>query len=274
MYDHYVVEAVNPNGVAGEDDRMETGDVITQLFDKPLRGYPGLLKKILSSNRMKPVTVKIAKVRCEDGKYYRPIVQILSEHNFSDVLSPKNNVHAEVYRKSVKKDEIATNQTKESAEDALDLIPLSNLEISSTNNGLNKTLRFRFVGQYPVGCRGSIERISMGIGGAIMQEQTNFIFRPVKFHFGELSLVVTELDPNTGKPLNEDEKLFNHIYPRIASCGRRSDLPRFFAYIVGDTTCFLAKSFVCLVFEAYQSKEAGVVLDTIGNGFERTHFAL
>ncbi|KAK7870333.1 hypothetical protein R5R35_003720 [Gryllus longicercus] len=50
--------------------------------------------------------------------------------------------------------------------------------------------------------------------------------------------------------------------------------PNHFAYIAGDENCSTAKLFTCYAFYSLNEEHVQTVLRSIGQGFQRTHFAV
>ncbi|XP_037094437.1 uncharacterized protein LOC119114341 [Pollicipes pollicipes] len=114
-----------------------------------------------------------------------------------------------------------------------------------------------------VGNRGDVTVIEIGVENVLRNQPEP---HKVQLVLGETG--ITLVDRATGEVVRK------HCYTEIASCGRRNDRLRHFAYVAGETSCNLARFFYCHVFEAVDEEQARTVLHGIAEGFRRTHFAV
>ncbi|XP_012940389.2 uncharacterized protein LOC106012326 [Aplysia californica] len=119
-------------------------------------------------------------------------------------------------------------------------------------------------GFYPLAEDGRVDRIHDSIENVITDS-------------GRRKEVVKIETTETGvevRRLSDNELLLNHSYTEVSACGRRTDMLLYFGYIAGETTCNMAKDFKCYVFESEEASEAKIILCSIAQGFERTHWFL
>ncbi|XP_014665008.1 PREDICTED: uncharacterized protein LOC106807235 [Priapulus caudatus] len=121
----------------------------------------------------------------------------------------------------------------------------------------------KYVGRVDVGEYGGVAVIENGIQ-EVLRNASDIEKQEVYFELGETDVTVTLK--------NSCKVLLKHSYTEISSCGRRVDSVDFFAYIAGETSCSLAKKFVCYVFEAACDEESKTILCAIAQGFGRTHW--
>jgi len=121
----------------------------------------------------------------------------------------------------------------------------------------------KFCGLIYAGTIGSVEQIESGVWDVLKKDEPK---REVYLDLGETDVVVF--------CASSQKIILQHGYPEIASCGRRIDYPLNFSYIAGETTCTLAKKFICYVFEANCEEQARTILKEVSKGFDRTHWAV
>ncbi|VEL07237.1 unnamed protein product [Protopolystoma xenopodis] len=243
---HMVVDDLDPEGVSAEDGRIEIGDVITSLFRRPLRRQPINIRSLLSLFDGKPVLADVIKARQPDGSLYQPIFNMLKENRCMDLLqrSSATSSHSSVKR--------------------------------GTENRVDnpKKAQLAYIGNINVGSNGGIGRLEWAILRMLDQCPDKAEYLPVSLTSGELGLTIREISPDSDEASQNNPPLLKHSFPQISAVGRRLESPLCLAYIAGDTTCTLSKRFTCHIFKAESSQYAQELVETIAQGFTRTHWAL
>ncbi|XP_022198271.2 uncharacterized protein LOC111055388 [Nilaparvata lugens] len=122
-----------------------------------------------------------------------------------------------------------------------------------------------FIGHISTGSLGDVKQIAAGIN-QILSGKGNQIDSLVTFECLDLGVKVTE---------KADTKvILKHSYMEISSCGCAVDIPYYFAYIASDGLCSQSDSFVCYVFHCNVQTEIDTILNSIGQGFKRTHYVV
>lgn len=250
-----MVAAVEPGSVAGEDRKIEAGDVFDEIFGKCLRkAKRGRVAKLMSENRGRPISVTVIKCKLKSGDIFPPLLNIVRQMS-NEVEIQRLLKEEEQFRKTSKKPPSTILEDDDS-----DLVPAQNpLD--------NPTYKVAYLGEVPVGETGGVNRIEEGVGTALVQFKEHRL--EVTLNLGEKDVTVVESGAKA-----EPKCILKHAYPEISSCGRRVDCRKFFAYIAGETTCTISTKFVCHVFEARSEVESKNILCGIAQGFERTHWAI
>ncbi|XP_070579872.1 uncharacterized protein [Ptychodera flava] len=240
-----MVADVKPGSVAGEDEKIEPGDVLDELFGDSLYDCSrGKISQLLYQHEGWPIYVSVIKCHLKNGKIFSPLyvrLGILRKEfkNFKEPQErdPKPRIppHAQLPR------------------DELDEVPISSPEGSAG-------YRVKYIDKIAVGQDGGVNQIEGAIMSVIKKHEKNP--QDVYFEMGEKDVLVTNI--------RSRETAFTHSYTEISSCGRRTDTLTYFAYIAGETTCTLSKEFVCYVFEAKTEEESKTILCSIAQGFGRT----
>ncbi|KAK0048473.1 hypothetical protein Bpfe_022088 [Biomphalaria pfeifferi] len=248
---HLVVTDIDPESVAGEDDKVSVGDVMDELYTESLKGAKrGKVRDLFQMYKGMPVYVSFVKARFPDGQMYRPISSLLRllAIDISQVNGPQTIPTSGPIRKP------AHALLPEEEEDEI--------PVHGPDGKAEYTVVYR--GLYHLKQDGRVDRIHDSIENVICNsEQKKEV---VKLQTSETGIEVRRLSTN--------EVLLNHSYTEISACGRRTDMLLYFGYIAGETTCNLAKDFTCFVFESNDASEAKIILCSIAQGFERTHWFL
>ncbi|XP_019761017.1 uncharacterized protein LOC109538286 isoform X2 [Dendroctonus ponderosae] len=237
-----VIVNVEPNGVAAENGNIKIGDVLDQLNDVQINNTSkGRLNLIMKSNKPKPVKVRIVKGYCKDsGQIYGPI-QILLKNLKIDLQS-------------------ITTQYEENGND-----------IDTTKNKIFYGYQVKYMAKVDVGTLGNVKQVQKALR-IIMdknQEDMQLVKRTDKLallEIGEIGLKIRGKD--------SADLILEHPYMKISSCGNIPILPKIFGYCAGEQTCDIAKQFFCYIFEAVSLEDADLILQSIGQGFHRTHYAV
>ncbi|KAF6777066.1 hypothetical protein AHF37_03194 [Paragonimus kellicotti] len=249
MDGHVVVMDLDPAGVAAEDNQIELGDILVTMYGKALRGSFSKIASLRNTHEGQPVPLGVQKARLADGDVYPPLKTLLMKFRADQLISFLN-----IDNKNLNC--IATSGSSRSFFEA------------------NPNCRLLFVGQCDIGSDGSVRMINRSILQVLMKRRPSEQLIPVHMELGEIGITVWEVQPKTGELVSQDQPLFRHSYPQIASCGRRTDGTNFLAYIVGQEACTICTSFRCLVFEAVNQNESRSLINEIAHGFDRTHWTL
>ncbi|XP_064643376.1 uncharacterized protein LOC135497487 [Lineus longissimus] len=255
--DRVVVERVDSGSVAEEDGKIQPGDILDELYGEPLRNVkkgkmPGLLKQ----NQGFPVYLSVVKCHMPDGSIFPPVVKLLRQVGKTvDTLQKVLEEQAEYESRAEDTDRIPPHA--QLPEDDMDEVPVSNPDDTACYS-------CHFVGTLRLGPYGGVEQIETAIATIRQNHLDSSAYQRVQVDLGETGVLVTDSKTK--------EEIYNHSYTEISACGRRVDAVEYFAYVAGETTCTLAKDFVCFVFKGRNDEDAKTILCSIAQGFERTHW--
>lgn len=122
-----------------------------------------------------------------------------------------------------------------------------------------------YLGGIDVGNRGD----ALQLDKAANIYETNTIIhnrKPVFIEVGELGVKCLDAQ--------NKEILFEHSFMKISSCGSISNRPKYFGYLAGNEHCNAASQFTCHIFAVNKSDLANTILQSIGQGFHRTIYAV
>ncbi|XP_064612692.1 uncharacterized protein LOC135476560 [Liolophura sinensis] len=252
-----VVLAVEEGSVAEEDGKVVSGDVLDDMYGYCLKwGKKGKLQALLRQNQGWPIYMGVVKCRDRYGCYYEPVVNLLREADL-DVRSLKEVVKMADEKEAQRDEEERVPPHALLPEDECDEIPVHGPDGRAVYQA-------KYIGQQALGADGRVHRIEDTVLNVSKSSGRDKL--PVTVELTETEVIVTS---------RKDKKvLFKHSYTEISACGRRTDHLLNFAYIAGETTCSLARHFVCYVFEGISDEEAKTILCTIAQGFERTQWFL
>lgn len=244
-----VIVNVDSNSVAAEDGNIDTGDVLDELNGMHLSlSSRGKLNKIRNKYLRKPVSLKVIKVRYTDkGDLYPPLIPLL---------------------KLVKID-------PDTLRDNFSMKMKNSIKNVTTSSGYPVT----YVGFVSTGSTGDVKEIDRAIKIMLRthhhkdkNDKNEFgprlekIKKTVNFEIGEIGVKVIATE--------KGDVILNHSYMVISSCGTVSSLKHYFAYIAGEQICNLAKNFTCYIFHSKCDEHIFTILQSIGQGFQRTHYAV
>ncbi|XP_076169733.1 uncharacterized protein LOC143147901 [Ptiloglossa arizonensis] len=231
---------LDKNSVAAEDDKIEIGDVLDEINGNVITSNTkGQLRKIMKKSMGQPVCLHIIRHRNkETQEVYTPIMHLIRN---SGIESMKK-----IFKKSEKHDDEKTETSK------------------AKNKSLNAGFSVKYCGSIYIGPEGDVKQIERAILQVLKLEEVKLI--PVKFECLEIGIRITEV--------REDTVICKQSYMEISSCGRTANIPHFFAFIAGDTNCNLATKFDAYVFYHQNENEVQTILQSLDQGFQRTHFAV
>ncbi|XP_033211996.1 uncharacterized protein LOC117169634 [Belonocnema kinseyi] len=231
------------NSVAGENEEIEVGDVLDEINGNVITSNTrGRLRKIMRNSSSRPLSLHIVKHRSKKSNdIFEPIVGLIKS---SGIDKMKNLLKA-----SPKSGEShgKTSQFNETE----NKVPSSGFFV-------------KYCGSISTGTEGDVKQIERAIWNLLRSAETKLI--PVKFECLEIGIKVT-LDSN-------GTIIFQQSYMEISSCGRTSNIPNYFAFIAGETNCSVATKFDAHVFFHQKENEVQTILQSLGQGFQRTHFAV
>lgn len=240
-----IIINVDSNSVAAEEGNVEAGDVLDELNGIHLcLSSRGKLNKIRNKTMRKPVSLKIIKARYSDASdLYPPLIPLLKAIKIDTDMLRKS------YSSRIK-NEISKN--------------------SNASAGYQVT----YVGFVLTGSTGDVKEIDRAIKMMIKCHSYKVDFGPklekvkktVSFEIGEIGVKVVAVE--------NGNVLLNHSYMEISSCGTVSTLKHYFAYIAGEQLCSVSKNFTCYVFYSKCDEHIFTILQSIGQGFQRTHYAV
>lgn len=239
-----VIVGIKSDSVAAEDDKIEIGDILDELNGNHITtSKRGRLSTIMRKGSGQPIALNIIKALLPGtSDLYPPMISLLRRAH----LDP---------------DELRTQYT--------DRDKHSNGEVNEQLKKIPAAVRpgfdVSYVGSVATGKHGDVRQID-GAMNNILFNNRNRSNRPSLFEIQEIGIKVTEK--------SNSKAILKHSYMEISSCGRTLSVPNHFAYIAGDASCNIAKAFTCYVFQCSNEEHIHTVLQSIGQGFQRTHFAV
>ncbi|KAL0278293.1 UNVERIFIED_CONTAM: hypothetical protein PYX00_000150 [Menopon gallinae] len=232
--DKALVVHVEEKSVAAEDDRIEVGDIVDELNGQIL--HSGLKGKLSSiMTKGKNKPVLVKLIKARDPESGFIYPPI-------EVLLHKANIeiHPNLHQNLIRnKDKFCAN--------------------NRIRNNVN------YVGSVELGDAGHVKMIEHAIL-EVLKNPDNIELISVRIECHELGLKVIK-EP-TG------ELLTCNSFMEISSCGQTRRHPNYFGYIAGDNLCNLASKFTCHVFQSDCDADVQNILQSIGEGFQRTHYAV
>ncbi|XP_076635844.1 uncharacterized protein LOC143348947 isoform X2 [Colletes latitarsis] len=234
---------LDKNSVAAEDDKVEIGNVLDEINGNAITSNTkGQLRKIMRKSMGQPVCLHVIRHRNkETNEMYAPIVQLIKSSGIESMTKILKKFNSEKHDDDEK------------------------TEVSKLRNkSLNAGFSVKYCGSVYIGPEGDVKQIEKAILQVLKSEETKLV--PVKFECLEIGIRVTET--------TEDTIICKQSYMEISSCGRTANVPNYFAFIAGDTNCNLASKFYAYVFYHQNESEVQTILQSLGQGFQRTHFAV
>ncbi|PNF43814.1 hypothetical protein B7P43_G07762 [Cryptotermes secundus] len=238
-----VIVGVESDGVAAEDDKIEIGDVLDELNGNHITTTKrGKLSSIMRKASGQPIVVNIIKAHLpETGDLFPPIRSLLKQAQ----LDP-DELHSRYSDRNKQRQREETELTKK-------------LPVASRPG-----FHVKYLGSFNTGKHGDVKQIDNAM--RIVMFKSHGSHCPALFEIQEIGIKVTE--NATGKVL------LKHSYMEISSCGMSASIPNHFSYIAGDAACNVAQTYTCFVFHCSNEEHIHTILRSIGQGFQRTHFAV
>ncbi|XP_054711091.1 uncharacterized protein LOC129220686 [Uloborus diversus] len=228
-----VVVKVQEGSVAAEENQIEPGDVLDELYGQSLyRCSKGLISSLSNKYRGMPVYLSVIKGTTVDNNIYFPLEPIVEKLNlryyFEKKLSKTNNL-------------------------VDDLIPHSG----------NSSLIFNLVllGKFAIENGARAELIERSINQAL---ELKLKPKDVIMEITERELTVSDKEAK--------KVMVNKHFSEISACGRKKACPEIFAFIFGNTTCTIADEFACFVLRAPSNSIVSTILSSVAHGFVKTHW--
>ncbi|KAK5640774.1 hypothetical protein RI129_009321 [Pyrocoelia pectoralis] len=244
--DKAVIIDIQSNSVIAENGRIEVGDLLDNLNGVHIcSATKGRLNTILKGCKGQPVTVTIVKAKgSHANEIYRPILSLLKKVHIDPVALRNKNF-------------FGLDSNGESKR--------------STSAGFKAT----FFGYVHTGNVGDVKQIDKAVRLLLSPYKKSpensdlkhkVVRKSIFFEVGEIGVKIVDSQSSN--------VILKHSYMEISSCGSVSHLPYYFAYIAGNESCSHANDFVCYVFHVKNFEFAYTILQSIGQGFHRTHFAV
>ncbi|XP_036149343.1 uncharacterized protein LOC105831171 [Monomorium pharaonis] len=239
-----LVVNVNEKSVAAEDNKVEIGDVLDEINENVINGdSKGKLRKIMRKASGQPIMLHIIKHYTKKScELYEPIVHLI-KHSGIESLKPLIQISRSDHVEEVTK----KNQ-------------ISKLRTKTLSNGFF----VKYCGSVHIGMEGDVKQIEKAIWRLLKSGKVNQV--PVRFECLEIGIVVTQEADN--------QTICKQSYMEISSCGRTVNIPDYFAFIAGETNCNMATKFDAYIFYHRNEIEVQQILQSLGQGFQRTHFAV
>jgi hypothetical protein len=239
-----VIVGIKSDSVAAEDDKIEVGDVLDELNGIHITtSQRGKLSSIMRKASGQPIVVNIIKAHLPvTGDLFPSVIGLLRQAQ----IDP-DELHMQ-YRDKHK-------QTPRDVHEKMKSVP------AAARPGFGVT----YVGSVDTGKSGDVKQIENAMKRILLKSHGGS-HHPAQFEIQEIGIKVTEC--STGKVL------LKHSYMEISSCGRSVNIPNHFCFIAGDASCNIAKTFTCFAFRCSNEDHIQTILQSIGQGFQRTHFAV
>ncbi|XP_033749237.1 uncharacterized protein LOC117333925 isoform X2 [Pecten maximus] len=251
---HLLVVSVEPGSVVEEDGKISPGDVLDELYKQPLKNNKiAYAHNLLQKYHGLPVHMGVVKYQDSEGNLYQPIIPLLGECGI-DPLSIGGSSSWQDQTNTLNGNRKPPHAILEEEED-------TEIPVHGSDGGA--LYEASYLGHAILGKDGRVQRIEDAVALVL---KCNKKQRRVKLDLREKEIYVSDL--------TEDKLVLQHAYTAISACGRRTDALTYIGYIAGETTCSLAKDFVCHVFEMKNDEEARLALCTMAQGFQRTHLLL
>ncbi|XP_011253173.1 uncharacterized protein LOC105249421 isoform X1 [Camponotus floridanus] len=234
---------VDEKSVAAEDNKIEIGDVLDEINGNVINGdSKGKLRKIMRKANGQPIILHIIKYRTKKScQLYEPIVHLIKS---SGIESMKSLIQIS-----------QLDQTE---------ITKRNQISKLKNKTLNSGFSVKYCGSVHVGIEGDVKQIEKAIWRLLKSGEIKQV--PVKFECLEIGILVTQEIDN--------RVVCKQSYMEISSCGCTANIPDYFAFIAGETNCNMATKFDAYIFYHRNETEVQQILQSLGQGFQRTHFAV
>ncbi|KAJ8678529.1 hypothetical protein QAD02_014316 [Eretmocerus hayati] len=244
-----LVVKLEKNSVAAEDGKIEIGDVLSEINGQTVCSeVRSHLSKILKKNSCQPISLFIVKFRRRDEIF----VPIESMIECSGLTHMKNLLHT---MKAIDLSAVA-HKSKPSPQYRRENSTL----LDTKYHGL-----INYCGSVKIGREGDVRQID----GAMRQlfEMKNIDRIPVRFECLELGIRIFRIPDN--------KEILRKSYMEISSCGRSDLFPGYFAFISGQTVDGGVTHFEAHVFQNdTDESKTRAILQSLGQGFYRTHFAV
>lgn len=253
---HAVVTHVQEGSIAAEDDQVQVGDVLDELYGEAINGRKrGAISALLSHFEGLPVYASFVKSSLPDRSPYPPVEDLLRSLGMANVYETAGNDSSEE----------PTSDVPLSSPSLIlgdfDRLPVNTPQESCGYPAI-------YLGKWYVGNEGHVLQIERSIGEVTkrIEEQHPFTTRKV----------IIDIDDCYIKVLSRftKEVLLTKHYTEIASCGRRNDMPCLFAIVAGETTCTVARHFNSYVFRVQDAQICQGILSSIAQGFSRTSWSV
>uniref|UniRef100_A0A131XIL3 Putative run domain-containing protein n=1 Tax=Hyalomma excavatum TaxID=257692 RepID=A0A131XIL3_9ACAR len=246
-----VVTQVEEGSVAGEDDKIQVGDVLDDLYGEALKGRKrGTISTLLDHFKGMPVYISVIKSYQSDGTPYPPVSELLRRLRLSPPHEKSHSGLSEI--------------------NSPDLFPetpgASGLPVNTPHE--SAAYAAVYIGKTYVGSAGHVLEIEKAIRDvAFTETDTHVKYRiPVWVDVSDCYFKVFSR-------LSKEILLEKH-FTEIASCGKSSTFPCIFAVVAGETTCTVSKHFYSYVFQVKQPNICQTILCTIAQGFTRTSWSV
>ncbi|XP_015597899.1 uncharacterized protein LOC107269029 [Cephus cinctus] len=235
------------NSVAAEDGKIKIGDVLDEINGNVITtSAKGKLRKIMKKTSGQPITLHIVQYHYKNSdETFGPIANLMSDRVSTDFLN-----------RALKCSGSTTSVAKNNQNDVN--------HVKSERTLLNAGFPVNYCGSISTGIEGDVRQIEKAIWNLLRSGDSKLIL--VRFECLEMGVRVTQ-DA-------DDAIIMKHSYMKISSCGRTANIPDYFAYIAGDTNCNVATKFEAFVFHHRNEEEVQMILQSLGQGFQRTHFAV
>ncbi|XP_030840213.1 uncharacterized protein LOC100891729 [Strongylocentrotus purpuratus] len=226
IWDRIIVAEVKPGSVAADENKIEPGDVMDELYGESLYAtVRGKIPSLLKDHIGWPISLAIVKCHLPTGKVYPPLKARFDKMavEYPSFVAPQDR-HANG-------DWSGSIQGLRPGED--EEPPMESISGSSFH-------KVQYIGKVSTGENGGTEVIQDAVL-KVLNDATN-VRKDVVVELGETLVIIYDQDTK--------EELMKHCFPEIASCGRRMDYVKCFAFVIGDTTCSISRQFSCHLFEA------------------------
>lgn len=242
---HALIVNLENNSVAAEDEKIKIGDVLDEINECVITSNTrAKLRNIMRKASGRPVSLHIVKHNSKgSNEIYEPIARLIRCCGIESVRK--------LLERSVMQSNASRRRHRNDAGER---------ERKCFNAGFSLT----YCGSVHVGAKGDVKQIEQAILNLVHSENVTSV--PVKFECLEIGIRVTND--------TDQEILCKQSYMEISSCGRTANVPDHFAFIAGNSNCNVATKFDAYVFYHENGEEVQTILQSLAQGFQRTHFAV
>ncbi|CAN8002954.1 unnamed protein product [Ixodes hexagonus] len=261
---HAVVTHVQEGSVAAEDDQVQVGDVLDELYGEAINGRKrGTISALMSHFEGLPVYASFVKSYLPDKSPYPPVADLLMSLGMTNIYE---------------------QPAEELSQQLGSLVPMSSpglilgdfTELPVNTPQESSGYPAIYLGKSYVGNEGHVLQIERSIAEVATRTEQQHPVRSRFMHCFTARKVIFDIDDCYIKVLSRftKEVLLTKHYTEIASCGKRSDMPCLFAIVAGETTCTVAKHFNSYVFQVQDVQICQGILTSIAQGFSRTSWSV
>ncbi|PIK50606.1 hypothetical protein BSL78_12510 [Apostichopus japonicus] len=202
-----IVTDIDPGGLGADEQKIEIGDVLDELYGESLLGAQrGKISRLLAIHEGYPIYITVIKCRLKSGGIFYPLREMYQV------------IHKNSPNFVIPQDQDPSDRGSEASTDDLE-----NMQSISGS----AFYRVKYIGKVFTGERGGTTVIENSVKKVLDDPSLQHDSKDEDYVMELAETNVITRNPHT-KSL-----LFKHCFPEIASCGRRLDNMEYFAYVAG-----------------------------------------